>query len=347
MKAIILEQHGNTDKLLYQEVAKPEVEAGEVLIKMHSIGINRFDLLVRNGNVPNASVTFPHVLGVEGAGTISEIGAGVTGFHIGDRVAPVLTISQGNCAEPVCYCMLGHDNICAKFDKLGHTRWGTYAEYVKVNQFSILPLPDQVSFLDAATSLVAYSTAWEMAKKVNLRPEDTVLINAVGGAVGSAALHIARMTGCQIIGSAGKDNKLRRARQDGAHFGINYNDENLTVKVYEATDGRGVDVVLDGIGGTVLQQSLEALAYNGRLSSAGSIAPTEVLVDIRKHLVRKQIVMTGTHFTPKESIKQILRLLARGELRPVLGARFPLSEARKAHELLESRDFYGNLVLEI
>ena len=131
MKAIILEQHGNTEKLLYQEVAKSEVETGEVLIKIHSIGINRFDLLVRNGNVPNASVTFPHILGVEGAGTISEIGAGVTGFHIGDRVAPVLTISQGNCAEPVCYCMLGHDNICAKFDKLGHTRWGTYAEYVK------------------------------------------------------------------------------------------------------------------------------------------------------------------------------------------------------------------------
>ena len=83
MKAIILEQHGNTEKLLYQEVAKPEVEAGEVLIKMHSIGINRFDLLVRNGNVPNASVTFPHVLGVEGAGTISEIGAGVTGSILG------------------------------------------------------------------------------------------------------------------------------------------------------------------------------------------------------------------------------------------------------------------------
>jgi len=347
MKAIVIEQHGNSEKLQYQDVVKPKVEEGEVLIKMHSIGINRFDLLVRNGNVPNASVTFPHILGVEGAGTISEVGSGVAGFHIGDRVAPILTISQGNCAETVCYCMLGQDNICSKFEKLGHTCWGTYAEFVKVNQFSILRLPDDVSFLDASTSLVAYATAWEMAKKVNLRPEDTVLINAVGGAVGSAALHIARITGCQIIASAGKDEKLRRAQQDGAHFTINYNKENLTDKVYEATDGRGVDVVLEGIGGNILRQSMDALAYNGRLSSAGSIEPTEVLVDIRKLLVRKQILMTGTHFTPKESIKQILRLLARGELRPVLASRFHLSEARKAHDLMESRDFYGNIVLEI
>jgi NADPH:quinone reductase-like Zn-dependent oxidoreductase len=347
MKAVIIDQHGGADALRFGEVETPTVGPGDVLIKVDTVGINRFDMLVRNGNVPNASVTFPHVLGVEGAGTVADVGSGVTGFKVGDRVVPVLTVSQGSCAEPVCYCLQGHDNICATFDKLGHTRWGTYAEYVKVNQFSLLPLPDEVSFLDAATSLVAYATAWEMARKVNLRPEDTVLVNAVGGAVGSAAVQIAHMTGCRIVASAGSDDKLRRAQQDGADVGVNYRTQNLTEEVRAATGGRGVDVVLETVGGEILRQSLDALAYNGRLSSAGSIEPTETLIDIRRLLVRSQIVLTGTHFTPKESIKQVLRFLARGDLRPVLAARFPLGEARKAHEMLESRDFYGNIVLEV
>lgn len=347
MKAIVIDGHGGPEAMRYADVPTPEVGPGDVLIKVDTVGINRFDTLVRNGNVPNASVTFPHILGVEGAGTVAEVGPGVAGFKAGDRVVPVLTVSLGTCSEPVCYCMQGHDNICAKFDKLGHTRWGTYAEYVRVNQFSLLPLPAEVSFLDAATSLVAYATAWEMARKVNLRPEDTVLINAVGGAVGSAAVQIAHMTGCRIVASAGSDDKLRRAQQDGADVGVNYRTQDLTKEVRAATGGRGVDVVLETIGGDILRKSLDALAYNGRLSSAGSIEPTETLIDIRRLLVRSQIMLTGTHFTPKESIKQVLRFLARGDLRPVLAARFPLSDARKAHEMLESRDFYGNIVLEV
>jgi NADPH:quinone reductase-like Zn-dependent oxidoreductase len=347
VRAVVIDEHGAADILHLQDVKTPEVGPSDVLIQIDTVGINRFDMLVRSGNVPNASVTFPHILGVEGAGTVAEVGPGVTGFKVGDRVVPVLTVSQGACSEPMCYCLQGHDNICATFDKLGHTRWGTYAEYVKVNQFSLLPLPDEVSFLDAATSLVAYATAWEMARKINLRPEDTVLINAVGGAVGSAAVQIAHMTGCRIVASAGSEDKLRRAQQDGAEVGINYRTQHLTEEVRAATGGRGVDVVLETVGGEVLRRSLDALAYNGRLSSAGSIEPTETLVDIRRLLVRSQIVMTGTHFTPKESIKEVLRFLARGDLRPVLAARFPLSDARKAHELLESRDFYGNVVLEV
>ena len=205
MKAIVIDGHGGPEAMRYADIPTPKVGPGDVLIKIDTAGINRFDTLVRSGNVPNASVTFPHVLGVEGVGTVADVGPGVTGFKVCDRVVPVLTVSLGTCSEPVCYCMQGHDNICAKFDKLGHTRWGTYAEYVKVNQFSLLPLPDEVSFLDAATSLVSYATAWEMARKVNLRPEDTVMINAVGGAVGSAAVQIAHMTGCRIVASAWSD----------------------------------------------------------------------------------------------------------------------------------------------
>jgi NADPH:quinone reductase-like Zn-dependent oxidoreductase len=347
MRAVIMRGHGGPDVLNCEEVATPKVGAGEVLIRLETAGINRFDMLVRSGNVPNASVKFPHVLGVEGAGTVAAVGDSVSAFKVGQRVVPILTVSLGICDKPVCYCAQGHDNICAKFDKLGHTRWGTYAEYVLVNQFGLLPLPDRVSFLDASAALVAFATAWELIKKANLRAEDTVLVNAAGGAVGSAAVQIGRLLGARVIASAGSDDKLDRARQMGADAGINYTTAGLAAAARELTGGRGVDVVIEGVGGEILRQSLEALAYNGRCVTAGSIAPTETAIDIRKYMVRSQITLTGSHFTPKESIKEVLRLLARGALRPVLARTFPLAQARQAHELLESRNLFGNIVLEI
>lgn len=347
MKAAVMHRHGGPGVLAFEDIATPSAGPGEVLIKLTAAGVNRFDTLVRSGNVPNASVTFPHIPGVEGAGLVAAVGDGVTAFKVGQRVIPILTVSLGLCDKPVCYCAQGHDNICAKFDKLGHTRWGTYAEYVRVNQFSLLPLPDALSDLDASAAVVAFATAWELFKKVSVRAEDTVLVNAAGGAVGSAGVQIGRMLGCRVIASAGSDDKLARARQLGADAGINYRSQDLTAAARELTGGRGVDVVIEGVGGEILRQSLDALAPNGRCSTAGSIAPTETLIDIRKYMVRSQITLTGSHFTPKESIKEILRMLARGALRPVIARTFPLREANRAHELLESRDLFGNIVIEV
>lgn len=347
MKAAVMRRHGGPDVLVYEDLPTPDPGPGDVLIRLEAIGVNRFDMLVRSGNVPNASVTMPHVPGVEGSGVVASVGAGVSAFKVGDRVVPVLTVSLGTCDKPVCYCAQGHDNVCAKFDKIGHTRWGTYAEYIRVNQFSLLHLPESVSHLDAATALVAFATAWEMVKKANLRPEDTVLVNAAGGAVGSAAVQISRLIGARVIASAGSDAKLERARQMGADDVINYNKVPLGQAARELTGGVGVNVVLEGVGGEILRQSFEGTAYNGRVVTAGSIAPTETAIDVRRYMVRSQITFTGTHFTPKESIKEVLRLLGRGALRPVLARTFKLSEARQAHEMLESRDLFGNLVLEV
>ena len=142
MKAAVMRRHGGPDVLVYEDLPTPDVAPGDVLIRMEAIGVNRFDMLVRSGNVPNASVKMPHVPGVEGSGVVAAVGDGVTAFRVGDRVVPILTISLGTCDKPVCYCAQGHDNVCAKFDKIGHTRWGTYAEYIRVNQFSLLHLPD-------------------------------------------------------------------------------------------------------------------------------------------------------------------------------------------------------------
>ncbi len=346
MKAIVIHEHGTPKVLQYEEIPTPEPATGEVLIRLEAAGVNRFDTNARAGVVPYAKVTFPHVLGVEGAGTVVAVGEGVEVFEPGARVVPVLTVSSGICRHRVCYCAQGHDNICANFDKLGLTLWGTYAEYVKVNQHSVVHLPDGVSFADAATALVATATAWELARRVEIKSGETVLVNAAGGAVGSAGVQIARLAGARVIASAGSDDKLDRAHQLGADAGINYQSHDLLTEVMRVTDGRGVDVVLETVGGEVLQQSLEALVPNGRLATAGSIGRAKVEFDIYR-LLRKQIQLTGTHFAPKQSIRDVLNLLADGKLRPVLAESFPLSEAEKAHELLESRQFFGNIMLTI
>lgn len=346
MKAAVVHEHGGPEVLRYESLPTPEAGSGEVLVKLEAVGVNRFDTNARSGVVPYAAMSFPHVLGVEGAGTIAAVGAGVDAFKEGDRVAPVLTVSRGVCRHRVCYCTQGHDNICTEFDKLGLTLWGTYAEYVKVNQHSVVHLPDTVSFADAATALVATATAWELARRVAIKPGDTVLVNAVGGAVGSAGVQIAHLLGARVLASAGSDDKLERARQLGAHSGINYHSQDLLAEVIRLTDGRGVDAVLETVGGEVLRKSLDALAPNGRLATAGSIGRAKVEIDIYR-LLRKQVVLTGTHFAPKQSIRDVLALLGEGKLRPVLAQSMPLAEARMAHELLESRQFFGNILLTV
>ena len=344
MKAILIHEHGGPEVLRHEEVAPPEIGPGELLIRLEAAGVNRFDTNARAGVVPYAAVRFPHVLGVEGAGTVVEVGGEVESFRPGDRVVPVLTVSSGSCQRPVCLCAQGHDNICADFDKLGLTVWGTYAEYVKVNRHGAVALPDALSFEDAATALVASATAWELSQRCAITPGETVLVNAAGGAVGGAGVQIAKLAGARVIASAGSDAKLERAAELGADAGVNYESGDLLAEVLRLTDGRGVDAVLETVGGDVLRQSVEALAPNGRLATAGSIGRAKVELDIYR-LLRKQVWLTGTHFAPRHAIRDVLALLGQGKLKPVLAERLPLAEARAAHELLESRAFFGNIVL--
>ena len=347
MKAIVINEFGGPEVLHQREVATPKIGPGEVLIRLLAAGVNRFDVTTRRGEIPYAAVSFPHVLGVEGAGIVAEVGSDVTAFQTGDRVVPVLTISRAVCRHNPCYCQLGWDNICRHFDKLGLTTWGTYAEYVKASEHNLVHLPDSLSFTDAATSVVATATAWELTiSRAHLRQGETALVNAVGGAVGSAAVQIARCAGARVIASAGSDNKLELARQLGADEVINYKRQDLKTEVLNLTDGRGVDVVIETVGGQVLQQSIEALAHNGRLATAGSVGPSKVEIDIFR-LLRKQAWITGTHFAPKATIRTALDLLAEKRLRPVLARSFPLVEAGEAQALLESREFFGNILLEI
>lgn len=345
MQAIVFHDYGGPERLSYETLPDPEPGPGEVTIRLHAIGLNHFDLDIRAG-VSGIDVPLPHVLGLEGAGEVAAVGAQVTAFAVGDRVAPVFSLAAGRCSAPVCYCERGQDNLCAVGGILGVTAPGTYAECVTVAERNCLPLPAELSYEAAAAVQVTMGTAWQMlVDQIRVRPGETVLVNAAGGGIGTAAIQIARLCGARVIASAGSDDKLARARRLGADETINYRTTDLAAAARELTAGHGVDAVVESVGGDTLTASLQALAAGGRVATCGAHAGETVPVDIID-LFRRQLVLHGTHGAGRSQIAEVYRLVTDGALVPQIHDRFPLAQAADAHRLAESRDFFGKILLQ-
>jgi len=343
MKAVVIHEHGGPDVLKYEDIETPVIGANDVLINIKAVGLNHFDLDVRDGISGYFSLDMPHILGCEGAGIVAEVGSAVTAFKPGQHVLPYLTTSCGHCER----CLSGHDNICMSFDKLGVTHWGTYAEYVRVSEHNVVAMPDGLSFVDAAATHVAFATAWELVEvHTKVRQGEFVLVNAAGSGVGSAAVQLASNAGGIVIATAGSGEKLERAKELGARYGINYNEESIEDGVMRITGGRGADVCIEMVGGRVLQESIRAVAHNGRLATCGAHAGEKVEIDMIEFF-RKQLTMSGNHFSPKANNVQVLKLIADGAVKPVIAKIFPLQDMGDAHRYLASRNFFGKVVLEV
>lgn len=344
MKAIVIHAHGGPEKLKFEDVETPTAGRNEVVVRTRAIGVNHFDHDVREG-ISGIEHQMPHIMGLECAGEVHEVGEGVDTFEIGDRVAPVFALSAGPCREPVCNCEMGLDNLCVVGGILGVTHPGTYAEYVKVTQNNVVRLPDALSFEWASAVQVTMATAWNMiVHQIELKPCETVLINAAGSGIGSSAIQIARLLGARIIATAGSDEKLERARELGADEVINYSTTNLTKRAFSLTGGRGVDAVVESVGGEILLCSLDALAWGGRLATCGAHAGEQVTVNVIEFF-RKNITVFGTHGAPKSQINEVFGLVAAGKLKPMIQTSFPLAEAELAHRLVDSRQIFGKILL--
>ena len=340
MKAIALHEYGGFDALRFEEVPTPEPGPGEVLIRVHAAGVNHCDTDVRRG-VFGVLQRFPHVMGVDAAGVVESVGPGVAAFKPGDRVAPHFMLSCGACRN----CRRGLENICLDAQVLGITTWGTYAQYVKVAQHNLIRLPDGLSFEDAAAALVPFATAWEgLVTVAKLTAGETVLVNAAGSGVGSAAVQIARLAGARVIATVGSDDKAAQARALGAEEVINYGGENVAEAVMRLTGGLGVDVAFDMVGGARLLDCVAALAQGGRIATVGAHGGEKVEFDMIEFF-RKHISMHGCGRSTPVIAADVLALVAEGKLKPVLFRTFPLAEAAAAHRLMESRAFFGRMVL--
>ena len=247
MKAVRFHEYGSVDVLRYEDAPIPSINPTEVLINLKAAALNHLDLWVRSGT-RERNIPLPHIGGSDGAGIVAEVGNTATNIKVGDRVVISPGLSCGSCVM----CLDGKDNLCQTYRVLGTKEDGTYAEYVKVPAINVVPLPERLSFEQAAAASLVFLTAWHMLvtlAKVHIG--ETVLVHGVGSGVGSAAIQIAKLFGAYLITTAGSDEKLTKAKELGADEIINYKEKDFVEEVRRLTDKRGVDIVFEHIGGEV------------------------------------------------------------------------------------------------
>ena len=341
MKAAWFRQYGGPEVLTYEDAPDPEPAPGEVLVRVRSAGVNHVDLDIRAG-VSRFSVSFPHILGLEYAGEVAAVrqpGSNFPGsrFKEGDRV----WVSPRVACESCEYCLTGRDNLC----RVAPRPSGGYCELVSVPASCLHPLPDNASFDDAAASQVAFGTAWHvLMTRAGLRAGETVLIQAAGSGIGSAGIQVAHLAGATVITTASSDEKLRKALDLGADHTINYRQEDFPEKVMELTGGKGVDVVMEHVGGEVFTKSLECLKKDGAIITVGGHGGEVVPFDIIPFF-RSEHRLIGSAMWTRHELNQVMGLVFSGTLKPVIHQALPLSQAAEAHRLVDSREFIGKVLL--
>jgi putative PIG3 family NAD(P)H quinone oxidoreductase len=309
MKAITIPAPGDASALVLADVPDPEPADGEVRIRVTAAGVNRADVMQRQGHYPPPPGASEY-LGLEVSGTIDAVGAGVDGWAVGDEVCALLS-------------------------------GGGYAELVCVPSGQVLPVPAGVSLTDAAALPEVVCTVWSnVFMTANLLPGQTLLVHGGSSGIGTMAVQLAREVGARVAVTAGTADKLEACRRLGADVLVNYREQDFVEQVKEATGGAGADVVLDNMGAKYLARNLEALAVNGRLVVIGLQGGVKAELDLGQ-LLRKRaaVIATSLRARPaaeKASIVTAVRehvwpLLDSGRVRPVVHGRLPLAEAGQAH----------------
>jgi NADPH:quinone reductase-like Zn-dependent oxidoreductase len=340
MKAVRFHQHGGPEVLKYEDAPDPKIGPDEVLVKVKACALNHLDLWLRNG-VRNWQLRMPHIVGSDVSGEVAEVGALVTRVKAGDRVLLCPGISCGQCEM----CSKGLDSACRDYTLLGVMVDGGYAELIKTTQREIVPIPGDLSFDEAAAVPLVFVTAWHMLfTRAGLKPGEDVMVIGAGSGVGSAAIQIAKLVNARVIAVAGSDAKLEKARALGADEGINHTRQSISEEVMRLTNKRGVDVIVEHVGAAVWDACFESLATYGRLVTCGTTAGEEVKLNLRL-LYGRQRTILGSFMGGKGELMEALKLIGQGKLKAVIDSSFPLKDAAAAQRKMESRDFFGKILL--
>jgi NADPH:quinone reductase-like Zn-dependent oxidoreductase len=340
VKAVRFHEFGGLDVLRIEEVDDPSPGPGEVVVRIRASALNHLDVDVRDG-ISRFPVDLPHTLGIELAGDVEAVGEGVEGWSAGDRVNPYIMDTCGECR----YCRTGRESLCLTPGFISFSTGGAYAERISVKARNLIRIPDGVSYEEAAALQVAFATSWHMLfTRGRLRAGETVMINSVGSGIGSAAVQLAGIAGAFVIGNASTDEKLDRARALGMDIGINHTTEDVVERVLEATDGRGVDLVYEHVGGELFQKGLDSLTKDGRLVICGGHSGEVVPFDIIPFF-RTQRSVIGSFVYSRDEVARCFQLAARGRIEPLVHKTFPLDEAREAMAMMERREHFGKIVL--
>jgi NADPH:quinone reductase-like Zn-dependent oxidoreductase len=341
VKAIRFHQHGGPEVLRYEDAPTPEPGPGEVLVALRAAALNHLDIFTRSGGVPK--VPLPHIGGADGAGLVAANGSGASRYPVGTRVFFDPGLSDHTCD----YCARGEHSLCDNWEILGEHRDGTFAQAVVLPEINLRPIPEGLSFEEAAAFPLVFLTAWRMVvTKARVQPGESVLILGIGGGVALAALQIAKLAGARVFVTSGSQEKLDRAKAMGADVLINHKATDFSKEVWGITQKRGVDVVIENVGAATWAGSIRALAKGGRLVTCGATSGPKPDEDIRRIFV-KQITIYGSTMGTPHDWEQLNRLLAAKALHPVVDRTVPLEQAAQAQELLEHGEHFGKIVLAI
>jgi alcohol dehydrogenase len=333
MLAAIIHQHGGAEVLRVEQTPDPRPEPGEVILKVHATSLNYHDVFTRNG-MPGIKIPMPIIMGIDFAGEIVEVGAGVTGWRVGDRVL----------VDP-------KDRVHWKH-LMGETRDGGLAQYCAVPAEMLIALPDAVTYEAAACLPVAYGTAHRMMTAIGqVRAGEKVLVLGASGGVGTGCVQLAREAGAEVIACASSDAKLARLRELGAHHVLDYTRHGIAEWVRDQfgkpsrrdTSG-GVDVVVNFTGGDTWVPSLKCLRRQGRLLTCGATAGFDPVEDLR-YIWTFELQVKGSNGWTREDILSLLKLVAEGALKPAVDAVYGLGETAAAFSRIENRQAFGKVVV--
>jgi NADPH:quinone reductase-like Zn-dependent oxidoreductase len=342
MKAVRIHTHGGPEVLRYEDIDEPRFKANEILLRVRASALNHLDLWYRAG-IPGIKIPLPMILGSDIAGEVVAVGDLCERIKPGQRVLLSPALSCRQCAQ----CVSGRDNYCRGYRLLGTTIEGGNREFMNAPEYAAIPIPDDLSFEDAAATPLVFLTAWHMLfDRAKLQPGEDVLILAASSGVGQAAIQIARLFQCRVIATAGGEEKMARARELGAHYVIDHYKQDISAEVKAITGRRGVDVVFEHVGAATWNKSMESLSLAGRLVTCGATTGYDVKLDVRFLFTKQQSVL-GSFMGTIGELHKVLQFIFRKQLRPVIDSVYPLSEIRAAHQRLENKEQFGKVVLSI
>lgn len=340
MRAVWLDRHGGPEVLRVVERPDPAPGPADALIEVKACGINHLDLWVRRGGPRGFPI--PLVLGSDAAGVVRQAPAG-SKLKPGDEVVIYPAAGCGSCPA----CERGEDPLCVDYKIYGAWCDGGLAERMALPARNCVPKPRGLDFVTVAAVPITYVTAWHMLKaRAALQSGETVLIQAAGSGVSTAAIQIASFLGARVIATSSSPEKLEHARRSGAETVINYKSEDVAARVKQLTGGRGADVVVDHVGAATWDTDLASLSKGGRLVFCGATTGPEAKLNLSAVYFKSQSILGSTMGT-RDELRTVLALMDRGYFRPIVDRVFPLEEIQEVHRFLETGRQKGKVVVKI
>ncbi|HUH99815.1 MAG TPA: zinc-binding dehydrogenase [Nitrososphaerales archaeon] len=341
MKAVRFHEHGGPEVLRYEDAPDPVPKGpDQALIRVKACALNHLDIWGRIGP-PYSRPPLPHISGCDIAGVVERLPADEKDLKEGMEVVVSPGIGCGRCER----CLSGVDNQCRRYTVIGNEVDGGYAELVLVPRRNVIPKPERMDFVQAASVPLSFLTAYHMlVTKARLQAGETVLVHGAGSGVGIAAIQVAKASNANVVATAGTDSKLRKAVELGADYTINHNSKKISEEARKYTGGRGVDVVVEHPGKATWEESIRSVTRGGRIVTCGATTGYDAVTDLR-YVFAKEITIFGSYMGGSGELLRVLELFRQRKLRPVVDISMPLSKAKDAQIRMEKSEQFGKIVL--